>query len=794
MAASLASSSRGDAKACSRFRHFIVSDSQDNPLLRQRSGGMVGVDGWLTIRGFGAGLLLLLLVAFWPVWLGLESFVTRDYGVLAYPVVAYHHESFWRGEWPLWNPLSNCGAPFLAQWGTMVLYPFSLIYLLLPLPWSLGLFCLGHLFLGGLAMHWLARRWLANEFAASVAGIAFCFNGITLSCLIWPNYLVALGWMPLVVGLAERAWREGGRARVAAALAGALQLLSGVPELILLTWLVIGALWIADLFGREPVGWGGARVWRNAYESFWRLASVVALVSGLTAIQLLPFIDLLEHSQRGLAFATGKWSMPAWGWANQIVPLFRCFKTPQGSFFQVGQEFLSSEYPGLGVLALALLAPVYVRRSRALALAGLALFGFLMAAGDHSPLYLILRSAIPMLGLARYPIKFVLLAAFAIPLLAGFTVAAVGAATTAEKSRLPRRASVLGFGLIVTGGALLWYMRAHPLKYDRWDATVANFIARVALMVAILAAVAAQLRIGNSAVRRALQAGVLALIALDALTHAPRQNPTISADAFVPRLSPLAAEPGHAEARVLISPRAEQILLRSEVTDAKADFLGKRLALWSNLNLLDGIPKVNGSATLQLREQAVIQSLIYATPTTDLPGLADFLAVRHVTSASNAVQWEVRGTARPLITIGQQPVFADAAATLNALTNADFDGAKVVYLPAEAKVDLAGVASAQATVKTLRWSAQCVEAEASSDAPAVLVIAQSFYHPWRAFVDGEPTRLWRANFAFQALAVPAGTHRVRLAYVDVAFRWGAGITSATLLVCGWLAWRSRAGR
>src|SRR5207253_8580621 len=64
--------------------------------------------------------------------------------------LAFHHrESFWRGEVPLWNPLNDCGVPFLAQWNTIVLYPGSLFYLLLPLSWSLGVFCLAHLLVAG---------------------------------------------------------------------------------------------------------------------------------------------------------------------------------------------------------------------------------------------------------------------------------------------------------------------------------------------------------------------------------------------------------------------------------------------------------------------------------------------------------------------------------------------------------------------------------------------------------------------------------------------------------------------
>jgi len=60
-------------------------------------------------------------------------------------------------------------------------------------------------------------------------------------------------------------------------------------------------------------------------------------------------------------------------------------------------------------------------------------------------------------------------------------------------------------------------------------------------------------------------------------------------------------------------------------------------------------------------------------------------------------------------------------------------------------------------------------------------------------VDGVPTPLWRANYAFEAVAVPAGKHRILLTYKDRAFRWGAGISLAAIMICGsgWLRANSK---
>src|SRR5947207_1764459 len=199
-------------------------------------------DNWFTPGRFAIILALSIFAAYPEVLLGLQTFYYRDFGFFGYPIAHYLRESFWRGEIPLWNPLNNSGLPFLAQWNTLVLYPGSIFYLLFPLSWSLSVFCLLHQFLAGFCMYWLARRWTASGLAAGLAAVAFAFSGLMLNCLMWPNNIAALGWMPWAVLCVERAWQRGGRWLIPAALVGALQMLTGAPEIIFLTWLFLAAL------------------------------------------------------------------------------------------------------------------------------------------------------------------------------------------------------------------------------------------------------------------------------------------------------------------------------------------------------------------------------------------------------------------------------------------------------------------------------------------------------------------------------------------------------------------------
>src|SRR5580658_221717 len=227
-------------------------------------------------RGFALLLALLIFIPFADVLLGMKTFAVRDFGLFSYPNAWFQKECFWRGQLPFWNPLSCCGVPFLAQFNTLALYPLSLVYLLLPLTWSLPFFCLLHLFLGGMGMYFLARRWTGSQAGAALAGVAFAFNGLSLNFLMWPSHIATFSWMPWVILLVEDGWERGGTKMIVAALAAGMQILAGGPETIAFTWLIVVAL-AALACARQPRAfWTTAR----------RLAVMGLLGLGLAAAQL----------------------------------------------------------------------------------------------------------------------------------------------------------------------------------------------------------------------------------------------------------------------------------------------------------------------------------------------------------------------------------------------------------------------------------------------------------------------------------------------------------------------------
>ena len=226
---------------------------------------------------------------------------------------------------------------------------------------------------------------------------------------------------------------------------------------------------------------------------------------------------------------------------------------------------------------------------------------------------------------------------------------------------------------------------------------------------------------------------------------------------------------------------------------ADEEFLRKRLGLYCNFNLADGVPKVNGVFSLHLREAAQLERTLYGTTNQSFAGLKDFMGVAQETTSGKIIEWSARTNYLPLLSAGQKPIFANDADCLRGVEREDFDPRREVYLPLEARLLVSTTNAGHTRIVRSRIGSQEIVAEVDFEKTALLVIAQSHYSAWRANVDGARSPLLRANQAFQAVEVPAGRHEVRLVYEDRRFYFGAAVSLPCWIGCGaaWFRWRKR---
>ena len=80
--------------------------------------------------------------------------------------------------------------------------------------------------------------------------------------------------------------------------------------------------------------------------------------------------------------------------------------------------------------------------------------------------------------------------------------------------------------------------------------------------------------------------------------------------------------------------------------------------------------------------------------------------------------------------------------------------------------------SASAVIK--KYTPNRIEVETDANKQQVLLLTDPYYPGWVARVDGSPTRIYRADYTFRGVYVPAGKHKVTFTYEPDSFKIGIG--------------------
>lgn len=125
----------------------------------------------------------------------------------------------------------------------------------------------------------------------------------------------------------------------------------------------------------------------------------------------------------------------------------------------------------------------------------------------------------------------------------------------------------------------------------------------------------------------------------------------------------------------------------------------------------------------------------------------------------------------------------DDTRALEALRSPDFQPARTVILSEGQPMENNG-SGAKDRVAVLTYDAEHVVIETELESPGVLVLSDTYYPGWRAFVDGTEAAIWRANLLFRAVPLPAGHHRVEFLFNPPSWRLGLGLSYVSLIGLG----------
>ena len=130
--------------------------------------------------------------------------------------------------------------------------------------------------------------------------------------------------------------------------------------------------------------------------------------------------------------------------------------------------------------------------------------------------------------------------------------------------------------------------------------------------------------------------------------------------------------------------------------------------------------------------------------------------------------------------VSRGSVLASPAGALARVRAADFDPRQEVVLEAEQMPPVEGLSAAASRAEVVQHRPNRVLIDAELKGDGFLVLGDSYDDGWIARADGQPTAIYRANYAFRAVRLGPGRHRVEFVYRPRGFVVGAALTLLSL--------------
>ena len=761
--------------------------------------------------------------------LTIQNWYPADSIYLFYPWQLYMKEMLDRKDVPLWNPYSFGGHPFLANSQSGVFDPFNVLFLIFDFNTAYNLRLILQLYAAGIFAYLFLRIALGiSRFGALMGGVFYMLNGVFIVWLEW-RWMVGGGlWLPLILLFLERSWeRNSYLYAVLAGISLAASFLGGMVQhslAMVLTILLYAAIRAGIRYREAP----DLKLFLRPF-LFAALAHGVAVP--LAAVQLLPTFELLSESQRDFNLA------------SNLVEWFKLF--PKNAFLSLMflGDFVNPYWTG-NVQSLDFRTLItwptthgniieyqgYVGLS-ALVLAGIAL-GFKRS--RHSAVFLCMASLILFLSLAT-PVNLILYFrwlfayAFAVAMLAGLGADYLTSSQDVETSL--GKANVLLMKLlgllvvlVVVGNAVLYLWGASIRDFGRayLEARITNYLPYTNDVGYIFGRLEALYR-NYHFTSPSMYLPVVTLVALIAIFSSYRRR-IVSRGLLRVALFCLAAfELLHFGITFTPSVRESEVFPPTRVVD----FLRQDQGLYRilpirqsgtdppvmhpNTHMPYGLQSVGGYDGLFPKRYAELMRLIggegigslgrkfsQAVILSDYENkLLDMLNVKYVlvdpkrqitdqrfekAFEGPLTIYRNKGALPRAFVVSEARVIKDKVSLLATLMSKGFEPRREVLLESHPPVRVSGSSgTGVSAAEVLAYSPHRVVIRARLAQDGFLVLGDSYFPGWRAWVNGSEQPVYRANYILRAVPVGAGESTVEFSYRPHFFKIGTWISVSTAL-------------
>lgn len=725
--------------------------------------------------------------------------LTWDSIAYFYPSRALLGQAIRSGEIPLWNPYHMCGMPFLANYQSAALYPPNLLFAVLPTDRAFGLLAFLHLLAAGSFTYVFVRGLGVGKIGATFGGTAFMLSAFAITWLELPVFLSTAVWLPLAlhfsrVALETRSARYTGPAAIAVA----LTLVGGHPQIAFYCLLAVGLYWVYLTI----VGWPKTSIPRSLV--FMCLTFAIGLA--LAAAQLLPSAELSALSHRGGSTPTEEgyiaYSALAMPWRCLALLFVPClFGTPAAGVFS---QF--AEYCGyIGILPLLLIPVAFGLRGQPqryswfFGILGVLALMMALGTGVNRAFYF----AIPGFSHSGSPARALFLFMFSAAILGAIGLDRIVGHSQDEKrggsawllmcTAIVVLLSAIG---LAEGALVMSWADVTATQMLRSLPEILPFIALLAIgfLILLLTAMGKLSRDMGGAL-------AICVVAADLLAFGMWYNPTCKRSEVYPKTATtsfLQSKSGSARIMPLngdwslsrfptaiLPPNSAMAYRLFDVQGYDAFYPVRYKALLDAAGGRDSCPPENGNMVFARNP---------ASPVYDLLGVRWIISLSPMQGAQKTAEGcFVAGNEGvfPRVFLTHMVEYADQKEMLQRIVEGDQLLRKVALIDAndggyldpwqtEHRSSAAVVSADRAEIVKYTCNTVTVKVEASR--AGILVLTDQFYPGWEATVDGKRANVGRVDYAFRGVAVQAGKHTVKFMYAPESFYRGLRFTKMALVL------------
>ncbi|HUV29943.1 MAG TPA: hypothetical protein VMY05_02465 [Acidobacteriota bacterium] len=759
-----------------------------------------------------AGLAVTLVVLFW-------KFIISDRMLFGNDILSYgiFHRTLLRdyfvahGGIPPWNPYILCGLPFVDAIHGGALYPLTIIDFCGNMFRMIGYNFILHYFLAGVFTYLAARQLRLSKLGAAMAGLSYALAPCLISWVAagHDGKLYSAAFFPLVVLFLDRLFER--RRILDAAMLG---LVYGIIILTPHLQMAYYVLWFIVIYSvYKLVGlYLRSRSIRASAAGTALVVAAVALGLCVSAVQFLPSYTYIPNhtpratSSKGYKYAS-LFSLRAEEAFSQIVPEFCGLDDRNGPRRYWGKAAFkdNSESVGTVTLFVALLAFLTRGRRRKYFWGGLAVATFLYAMGPATPLLRLVIAVVPYADAMEAPSTSAFIFVFSVAVLSGLAVQSVREGRSPERRRIGRAFPIVLWGVPVILLAatvlfslfgedmLMGYSKVfHPSIIPTDEATPAKWSKAVANLP--------NLKHGLWLATFFVGLGAL-------LIHASLKGSRLKHLLWLIPVVVIVADSSFDRRfiRLFNQDRFSVGLPLAEII-ADQDVWGRTTGFGSCHHAFQlGYYGIESHIGVHGKEPVWYHGFIgeYSGWNYFHPRVINLTGTRYIVCrASDILPPDTMGPV-PLDTIGRferyvvlenrnafplaylvsrYEVMPTRKHVYHEVILGQENLREIVYLEEEPELAVSPQPDDTSWARVTHRGIDSVEVSVSCTTNKLLVLTDTYYDAWHAFVDGVERRIYMAYGAFRAVEVPAGSRKVVFTYYSSMYELGKALTLAGLLI------------